>query len=34
VRAKVPGKLKLSYSRVAWYRRDVEAWIESLKKAG
>lgn len=31
VRATVPHKLKLSHRKVAWYERDVEAWLESLR---
>lgn len=33
VRANVPGKIRLSHSKVVWYRDDVLAWIESRKVA-
>lgn len=32
VRAKVPGKVVLSYNRVAWYVNDVQAWIDSRQQ--
>jgi hypothetical protein len=35
VRTKVPGKIRLSYNRIAWYEREVAAWIDSRReKAG
>lgn len=34
VRANVPGKIRLSYSKVVWYRDDVVAFIDSRKAAG
>lgn len=32
VRAKVPGKIRLSYNRIAWYQYEVEAWIETRRE--
>lgn len=34
IRETVPGKIRLSHSRVGWYRDDVIKYYEGLRRAG
>jgi predicted DNA-binding transcriptional regulator AlpA len=34
VRENVPDKVRLAHRTVRWYRSDVLAWLEKMRKAG